>query len=82
MLVQYEKWRFIDGVFGSFTKLLAELEDYDEVVQDEEKAVCLVNSFLEKYEPMIQSLIHGKAKLRYDEVMTVLKGPNPCFHRP
>lgn len=32
--------------------------------------MCLVKSLPEKYEPVIQSLNHGKLKLRYDEVTT------------
>lgn len=32
----------------SFTKLLAELVNYDDVIQDEAKAMCLVNSLPKK----------------------------------
>lgn len=57
----------------SFNKLLTELVNYDEVISDEEKATCLVNFLSEKYESIIKSLIHGKDKPTYDEIVTALR---------
>ena len=57
----------------SYNKLLAELVNYDEKINDEEQALCLINSLPEKYEPVIKALMHGKDKMTYAEVTTALR---------
>jgi len=57
---------------NSFTKLLADLLNVEVKVEDEDKAMILMNSLPEEYEVWCDSYISGKASVNYEEVSAAL----------
>jgi len=64
---------FIGEHMNNYTKLLADLTNMDEVINDEDKALILLTSLPdEEYETFVLTLIDGKASLSYNDVSAAL----------
>ena len=58
---------------NSYTKLLTDLVNMDVEIDEEDKAVILLNSLLEEeYETFTLTLINGRQSLNYNEVSAAL----------
>ena len=55
-----------------FEKLLADLNNLDEDIKDEVKAMILLHSLPEKYNHFVTTLIYGKSVIVLKNVSTVL----------
>jgi len=59
----------IDDHMNNYTKLLADLVNVDVVIEEEDKALILLNSLPdEEYETFILTLFNGKQSLNYSNV--------------
>ncbi|KAH9679095.1 hypothetical protein KPL71_025975 [Citrus sinensis] len=57
---------------NSFNKILADLLNLDERFEDEDKALLLLNSFLDEYDHLTTTLLHGKDSVTCDAVCSAL----------
>ena len=55
-----------------FTKLLADLQNLDDEIKDEDKALILLNSLPESYEHLCTTIMYGKEKLVFADVSSIL----------
>jgi len=63
----------IDEQINHYTKLLTDLVNVDVKIDEEDKAVILLNSLPnEEYETFTLTLINGKQTLNYNEVSAAL----------
>ncbi|KAM1294752.1 hypothetical protein ACFX2H_014637 [Malus domestica] len=60
------------GHLEEFNKLLAELTNLKEIIKDEDKALILMNSLAESYDPFVTSWIYGREIIKYDEISSAL----------
>ena len=60
------------GHLEEFNKLLAKLANLEEMIKDEDKALILMNSLPESYEPFVTTWIYGKEILKYGEISSAL----------
>ena len=59
----------IDDHMNNYTKLLANLLNVDVAIEEEDKALILLNSLPdEEYETFVLTLINGKETLNYSDV--------------
>jgi len=70
---------------NNYTKLLTDLVNVDVKIDEEDKAVILLNSFPDKeYEIFNLTLINGRQTLNYSEVLAALVnyegGRTSCLH--
>ena len=57
---------------NAFDKILADLLNLDEHIEDEDKALLLLNSLPDEYEHLTTTLLHGKDKITLNEVTSAL----------
>ena len=70
---QLKKGVFIDKHMNNYTKLLTDLVNVDVKIEEEDKALILLNSFPdEEYETFTLTLINDKQTLNYSDVSTAL----------
>ena len=70
---QQKRGYFIDEHMNSYTKLLTDLVNVDVKIDEEDKAVILLNSLPdEKYETFTLTLINDRQTLNYSEVSAAL----------
>ncbi|KAK8936454.1 hypothetical protein KSP39_PZI012284 [Platanthera zijinensis] len=62
----------IDEHLNEFMKLLTDLLNMDEDIDDKDKTFLLLNSLPDEYENFTMFLIHGKEILKYSEMSTTL----------
>lgn len=62
----------INDQIDNFNHLLTNLLNLDEVFKDEEKAMLLIRSLLDKLDHLCITLIHEKKKLSHEEVCGAL----------
>ena len=55
-----------------FNKLITDLLNLDETFKDERKTMLLIASFLDELDHLCITLIHGKEKLSFEEVCSVM----------
>lgn len=56
----------------NFDKILADLQNLDVKIDDEDKALLLLNSLPDSYEHLINTLLYGKEEIKYGEVSSIL----------
>jgi len=70
---QLKKEVFIDGHMNNYTKFLTDLVSVDVKIEEEDKALILLNSlYEEEYETFILTLINGKQTLNYSDMSAAL----------
>ena len=52
----------------AFDRIIANLLNLDEIIEDENKALLLLNLFLDVYENLTITLLSGKDKITFDVV--------------
>ena len=57
---------------SDFNKIIADLVNLDVQIDDEDKALCLLNSLSDDYEHLITTLLHGKNEVKFDDVCNSL----------
>lgn len=58
---------------NAYMKVLADLADVDEIIEDEDKALLLLSSFsCEEHETFVLTLINGKSSLSYNEMTAAM----------
>ncbi|KAK5839561.1 hypothetical protein PVK06_008362 [Gossypium arboreum] len=57
---------------NSFNKILADLLNFDEKFEDEDKALLLLNSLPDEYDHLTTTLLHGKDTITFDTVCSAL----------
>ena len=62
----------ISSHVDEFNKLITDLLNLDETFKDERKTMLLIGSFLDKLDHLCITLIHGKEKLSFKEVCSVM----------
>ena len=70
---QLKRGLSIDGHMNNYTKLLTDLVNVDVKIEEEDKALILLNSLPEEeYETFILTLINGKQTFNYSDVSAAL----------
>ena len=69
---QYKEGTKMIGHLEEFNELLVELENLEEIIKDEDKALILMNSLPESYEPFMTTWIYGRETIKYDEISSTL----------
>jgi len=70
---QLKRKLFIDDHINIYTKLFADLINVDMAIEEEDKALILLNSLPDKeYEIFVLTLINGKQTLNYSDVSATL----------
>ena len=71
--IQLKRGLSIDEHMNNYTKLLIDLVNVDVSIEEEDKALILLNSLPnEEYETFILTLINGKQTLNYSDVSSAL----------
>ena len=56
----------------AFDRIIANLLNLDEIIEDENKALLLLNLLLDVYENLTITLLYGKDKITFDVVHSTL----------
>ena len=62
----------ISSHINDFNKLIVDLLDLDETFKDKRKTILLIGSLLNELDHLCITLIHGKDKLSFEEVCSIL----------
>jgi hypothetical protein len=70
-------FRYVEGIsmpehLNNLNKILADLQNLDVNIDDEDKAVVLINSLPDTYEHLATTLMYGKDSLKFDDVSNAL----------
>jgi hypothetical protein len=70
-------FRYVEGTsmpehLNNLNKILADLQNLDVKIDDEDKAVVLINSLPDTYEHLATTLMYGKDTLKFDDVSNAL----------
>ncbi|GFZ02006.1 hypothetical protein Acr_15g0006150 [Actinidia rufa] len=57
---------------NAFNKILADLQNLDVEIDDEDKALLLLNSLPDKYEHLTTTLLYGKDEIKFNDVSNTL----------
>ena len=57
---------------NDFNKLIVDLLNFDETFKDKRKTMLLISSLLDELDHLCITLIHGKDKLSFEEVCSIL----------
>lgn len=77
------RFQFREGMsmsehFNSFNQILVDLQNLDVEIQDEDKALLLLNSLPDTYEHLITTLLYGKENISFNDVSNVLINNEYC----
>jgi nitrate reductase NapAB chaperone NapD len=70
-------FRYVEGTsmpehLNNLNKILVDLQNLDVKIDDEDKAVVLINSLPDTYEHLSTTLMYGKTTLKFDDVFNAL----------
>ena len=69
---QYKQGTTMNEHLNSFNKILADLQNLDVEIDDEDKALLLLNSLPESYEHLTTTLLYGKDEIKFNDVSNAL----------
>uniref|UniRef100_A0A5B7BZJ7 Putative copia LTR rider n=1 Tax=Davidia involucrata TaxID=16924 RepID=A0A5B7BZJ7_DAVIN len=69
---QYKKGTSMLKHLDNFNKVLADLQNLDEEIKEEDKALLLLNSLPDSYDHLTTTLLYGKDKIKFDDVSNAL----------
>lgn len=69
---QYKEGSKMIQHIDAFNKLIADLLNLDEEIEEEDKALILLNSLPDSYDHLATTLIHGKDTIKFDDVSNAL----------
>ena len=70
-------FRYVEGTsmpehLNNLNKILVDLQNLDVIIDDEDKAVVLINSLPDTYEHLTNTLMYGKDMLKFDDISNAL----------
>ena len=68
----YKKAISMNEHLNNFNKILTNLKNLDDHINDEDKALLLLNSLLDTYDHLTTTLLYGKEKIMYVDVSNTL----------
>jgi len=69
---QHKKGTFMNEHLNDFNKMIADLKNLDVEIDDEDKALLLLNSLPNTYEHLVTILLYGKEKIKFIDVSNAL----------
>ena len=71
------RFQYTEGIsmsehLDNFNKIIADLQNLDVEIDDEDKALLVLNSLPDSYEHLITTLLYGKEEIKYVEVSNTL----------
>jgi hypothetical protein len=69
---QYQQGSSMNEHLNSFNKILADLQNLDVKIEDEDKALLLINSLPDTYDHLTTTLLYGKDEIRFNDVCSAL----------
>nr|TKR78591.1 hypothetical protein D5086_0000281560 [Populus alba] len=69
---QHKKGTSMNEHLNDFNKMIADLKNLDVEIDDEDKALLLLNSLPDTYEHLVTTLLYGKEKIKFIDVSNAL----------
>lgn len=69
---QYKEGILMSEYLNDFNKTLADLLNLNVEVEDEDKALLLLNSLPDEYQYLITTLLYGKEEIKFEDVSNTL----------
>lgn len=69
---QYKEGNSMSEHLNDFNKILADLQNLDVEIVDEDKVLLLLNSLTDTYEQLTTTLLYGKDSINFDDVSNAL----------
>ena len=69
---QHKKGTSMNKHLNDFNKMIVDLKNLDVEIDDEDKALLLLNSLPDTYEPLVTTLLYGKEKIKFIDVSNAL----------
>jgi len=70
--VQHKKGTSMNEHLNDFNKMIADLKNLDVEINDEDKALLLLNSLSDTYEHLVTTLLYGKENIKFIDVSNAL----------